>query len=60
MDACAADDYSLNDTVACTPREGLPNFFAKLKAGGELKNPTKYAPTDWYAGGIFIIGELAK
>jgi hypothetical protein len=29
--------YPMRDAVECTPRGGLPNFFSKLKAGGEIK-----------------------
>lgn len=32
----AADDYPLRDAVECSPRGGLPNFFAKLEKGGDV------------------------
>lgn len=35
--ASAADDFPLVPAVECTPRAGLPNFFARLKAGKEVK-----------------------
>lgn len=34
--AFAAPDAALRDAVECTPRGGLPNFFAKCAAGGEV------------------------
>jgi len=33
----AAEPYPLRDAVECTVRDGLPNVFAKLKAGKEVK-----------------------
>jgi lysophospholipase L1-like esterase len=35
--ARGADDLPLKPAVECTPRAGLPNFYAKLKAGGEVR-----------------------
>ena len=32
-----ADTYPLADAAECRPRGGLPNFFAKLDAGGEVR-----------------------
>ncbi len=32
----AVPDVALRDAVECTPRGGLPNFFAKCAAGGEV------------------------
>jgi hypothetical protein len=32
----AKDDYPLRDLVECTPRNGLPNFFAKLEKGEKV------------------------
>jgi hypothetical protein len=32
----AIEDFPLRDAVECTPRGGLPNFFAKLEKGGEV------------------------
>jgi hypothetical protein len=33
----APDDIPLAPAVECTPRAGLPNFFAKVQAGGEVR-----------------------
>lgn len=35
--AAAPDDIPLADAVECSPRAGLPNFFAKLDAGKEVR-----------------------
>ena len=35
--AHGADDLPLVPAVECNPRAGLPNFYAKLKAGGEVR-----------------------
>ena len=32
-----AEEFPLVDAVECSPRGGLPNFFAKLNAGGEVR-----------------------
>ncbi|HAI11413.1 MAG TPA: acyl-CoA thioesterase [Phycisphaerales bacterium] len=31
-----ADDYPLRDAVECSPRSGLPNFFAKIQKGDDI------------------------
>ncbi len=33
----AGEPETLRDAVECTPRQGLPNFFAKLAAGDEVR-----------------------
>ena len=33
----AGEPYRLRDAVECTSRQGLPNFFAKSSARGELR-----------------------
>lgn len=35
--AAPGADFPLVDAVECHPRGGLPNFFGKLKAGGEVR-----------------------
>ncbi len=37
LHAASPDDIPLADAVECTPRAGLPNFFAKLEGGGEVR-----------------------
>jgi hypothetical protein len=36
-EATAPEAYPLRDAVECTPRRGLPNFFARLQSGQEVK-----------------------